>query len=430
MLRAALFGAGGIGLKSLATGIPISMLMEPTKARAETVVPSKVLILSTSQAGDPLNANVPGTYDDSRIQHSNDPLMAASPLSLGAVGTTAARPWAELPQSVLDRAAFIHHGTYTNAHPNHVKVMRLMGSTERNEMLVSLLAQELTGPLGTVQQEPISVGARGAGELISFQGRTLSNVSPRALSAALSPGDNGNLADLRPLRDSAVDEMYQLYKDHGTENQIRLLDRYVISREEAGSLSTDLVDRLSGIEGNDVADQIRAATILAAMNISPVITLHMKFGGDNHTDNEFTKETEEHVANVPLIGSMIETLDGMRSEGVLRHPVLFANLNVFGRDLMRKGRRGRDHNGRHHCTVLIGDGIEPGVYGGLRDKGDDMEAAAIDSSTGAASPSGDIPHEETFQTMAKTLGVALGVDRGRLDEAIEGGQVLEPALVG
>ena len=224
--------------------------------------------------------------------------------------------------------------------------------------------------------------------------------------------------------------MYQLYKDHGTENQIRLLDRYVISREEAGSLSTDLVDRLSGIEGNDVADQIRAATILAAMNISPVITLHMKFGGDNHTDNEFTKETEEHVANVPLIGSMIETLDGMRSEGVLRHPVLFANLNVFGRDLMRKGRRGRDHNGRHHCTVLIGDGIEPGVYGGLRDKGDDMEAAAIDSSTGAASPSGDIPHEETFQTMAKTLGVALGVDRGRLDEAIEGGQVLEPALVG
>ncbi len=430
MLRAALFGAGGIGLKSLASGIPLSMLMEPTKAHAQEALTSKVLIMSNSGAGDPLNANVPGTYEDSRIQHSRDPLMAASPLSLGSFGTTAARPWAELPQSVLDRAAFIHHGTYTNAHPNHVKVMRLMGSTERNEMLVSLFAKELAGPLATVQQEPISVGARSAGELISFQGRTLSNVSPRALAAALAPGDNPNLADLRPLRDQAVDELYQLYKDHGTENQIRLLDRFVISREEAQSISTDLVDRLTDISGNDVADQIKAATILAAMNISPVITLHMKFGGDNHTDNEFAKETEEQVENIPLIGSMMESLDGMRAEGVLRHEVMFANLNVFGRDLMRKGRRGRDHNGRHHCCVVIGSAMQPGVYGGLRDKGDDMEAAAIDSSTGRASPSGDIPHEETFQTMAKTLGVALGVDRARLDEAIEGGQVLEPALAG
>ena len=429
MLRAALFGTGAVGLKSLASGLPIPMLLAPMKARAQPPVPSKVLILSSSAAGDPLNANVPGTYEDPRIQHSNDPSMAATPFMLGSVATVAAKPWAELPPSVLDRTAFIHHGTYTNAHPNHVKVMRLMGATQRNEMLVSLLAAELRDPLGTVQQEPISVGARGAGELLSFQGRTLANVSPRALAAALSPGER-ILADLRPLRDQAVDEMYQLYKAHGTQQQRRLLDRFAISREEARNLSLDLVERLSSIEGNAVVDQIRAATVLAAMNVSPVITLNMRFGRDNHNDAEFVQEAGDQAENIPLIGSMIETLDEMRAEGVLRHQVVFATLNVFGRDLMRKGRRGRDHNGRHHCTVLVGDGIVPGVYGGLRDKGADMEAAAIDSATGRASESGDIPHEETFQSMAKTLGVGLGVSRERLDEAIEGGRVLEPALAG
>ena len=115
---------------------------------------------------------------------------------------------------------------------------------------------------------------------------------------------------------------------------------------------------------------------------------------------------------------------------MLRSDVIVGTLNVFGRDLARKGRQGRDHNGRHHCTVLIGEGLRGAVVGGIEPTGRDYQAQAIDSRSGSASASGDIPHEETFQSMAKTLGVALGVPRARLDEAITGGRVIETALSG
>ena len=427
MLYTALFGAGGLGLKSLATGIPMSILAKPLSARAQDIT-SRILILSASSAGDPINANVPGTYEDPAVEHPNDPRMAPTPMTIGGQQFTAAKPWADLPASILDKTVFFHHGTYTNAHPNHPKVMRLMGATERNEMIVSLYSDALAETLETVQREPISVGARRGSEILTFQGRSLANVSPVALRTALTQEEN-SLGDLRPLRDQAVDEIYALYQEQGTENQRRMLDRFVVTRDEARALSLDLVGRLATIEGNGEADQVLAASVLAAMNVSPVITLRIEFGGDNHTDSEFVRETEESVTGVGHIQTLVETVDGMRGEGVLRHEVIVGTLNVFGRDLARKGRAGRDHNGRHHVAVLIGEGLRGGVVGGIEPTGRDYQAQAIESATGRASASGDIPHEETFQSMAKTLGVALGVPRARLDEAIEGGKVIEPALV-
>ena len=201
-----------------------------------------------------------------------------------------------------------------------------------------------------------------------------------------------------------------------------------MTRDEARSLSLDLVERLSTIDGNGETDQVLAASVLAAMNVSPVVTLRIDFGGDNHSDNEFVRETNETVEGVGHIQTLVEAVDSMRTEGVLRNDVIVGTLNVFGRDLARKGRRGRDHNGRHHCAVLIGEGLRGGVVGGIEPTGNDYQAQAIDSATGRASASGNVPHEETFQSMAKTLGVALGVSRTRLDEAITGGQVIDTAL--
>lgn len=429
MLYTALFGAGGLGLKSLATGIPMSVLARPLSARAQDGVNARILILSCSSAGDPINANVPGTYEDPAVQHPNDPSMAPMPITIGGQQLTAARPWAELPPNILQKTVFFHHGTYTNSHPNHPKVMRLMGNVARNEMIVSVYSDALSDVLETVQREPVSVGARGGNEILTFQGRSLANVSPVALKTILAQDDNA-LGDLRPLRDQAVDEIYALYKEYGTENQRRTLDRFVVTRDEARSLSLDLVERLASIDGNNEADQVIAASVLAAMNVSPVITLRIRFGGDNHTDNEFARETEESVRGVGHLQTLVQAVDGMRAEGVLRKDVIVGTLNVFGRDLARKGRQGRDHNGRHHCAVLIGEGLRSGVVGGIEPTGRDYQAQAIDSGTGRASASGDIPHEETFQSMAKTLGVALGVPRTRLDETITGGKVIESALAG
>ena len=429
MLYTALFGAGGLGLKSLATGIPMSILARPLAARAQDAATTRILILSSSSAGDPINANVPGTYEDPVVEHPNGPEMAPTLMTIGGQQRTAAKPWAELPASMLAKTVFFHHGTYTNSHPNHPKVMRLMGSTERNEMLVSVFSDALSSVLETVQQEPISVGARGGNEILTFKGRSLANVSPVALKTALAQDENA-LGDLRPLRDQTVDEIYALYRQHGTENQRRMLDRFVATRDEARSLSLDLVERLASIDGNSETDQVLAASVLAAMNVSPAITLRINFGGDNHTDREFVRETEQSVAGVGHLKALVETVEGMRAEGVLRSDVIVGTLNVFGRDLARKGRAGRDHNGRHHCAVLIGEGLRGAVVGGIEPTGKDYQAQAIDSATGRASASGDIPHEETFQSMAKTLGVALGVPRTRLDEAISGGKVIETALAG
>ena len=84
-------GAGhrGYGLRALATGLPVGFLARPMawaqgnegacadKAKAQLPDPQHQL------AGDPLNANVPGTYDFPDIAHAADPRMAPTPISLG-----------------------------------------------------------------------------------------------------------------------------------------------------------------------------------------------------------------------------------------------------------------------------------------------------------------------------------------------------------
>src|SRR4051794_30487168 len=141
------FGAGGLGLRALATGLPVGAFLRSPRTFGQDACADKskaqYLILSTSAAGDPVNANVPGTYDFPDIPHALDPRMAATPLKLGANTFTAAKVWSTLPQWVLDRTSFFHHATLTNNHPNLPKVMRLMGATYKQEMLPSLLAKHL-----------------------------------------------------------------------------------------------------------------------------------------------------------------------------------------------------------------------------------------------------------------------------------------------
>jgi hypothetical protein len=431
LIHAALFGAGALGLRSLATGIPRGVLLDPLRASAQEMGPARTLILSTSSSGDPINGNVPGTYGAGKegLVHPQAVEMAATDLRLGDVMTRAAKPWADLSQSVKDRMAFFHHSTYTNSHPNHPKVMRLMGNTSRNEMLVSHFAKALSPVLSTTQAEPLSLGARGGGELLSFSGRTLSNVQPTALQQVLG-SPTGPLGSLVELRDNDVDRLHAIFKRDGTENQKRMLDRFAQSRREARAISEGLLDRLATIEGNDPIDQVRAAPVLAAMNLTPVITIHIPFGGDNHSDSNLQKETAETITGVALFGQLVASIDAMRAEGVLQHEVLVGSMNVFGRTLSRarKGYNGRDHNGRHHVTLLIGEAIKPGVYGGIESVGTDYGATAMDSATGQGRASGDIPYDETFGTVAKTMGKALGIDETALDEMIVNGRVLDAAL--
>ena len=126
----------------------------------------------------------------------------------------------------------------------------------------------------------------------------------------------------------------------------------------------------------------------------------------------------------------MQSIAELQTENVLRQEVVFSTLNVFGRtmSLQNKGLNGRDHNANHHCMVMIGDAIEPGVVGGITPTGNDWGATAIDSATGASAEAGDIPYEQTFASAAKTLGCALGISRADLDELIADGQPVLSAI--
>ena len=201
-----LFGVGLVGLRSVATGIPISILLDPRRALATGMAcpptgTSQFLILNSSYLGDAINTNVPGTYTNSKIAHPQDPTMAPTSMTVGGQAYTAALPWTTLPSDMLARTCFFHNMTKTVVHPDQPNVMKLSGAVTQHEMLVSMFAAQLSGCLGTVQTQPISLGATNSAEALTAQGAPLPMLSPLALASILTaPG--GPLATLEARRDA------------------------------------------------------------------------------------------------------------------------------------------------------------------------------------------------------------------------------------
>src|SRR4051794_24178037 len=206
-LLTSLFGTGLVGLRALATGLPVSFLLNPRRALADMPASgcpdtskAQFIIFNTSGQGDPINANVPGTYEDAKIAHSADPTMAPTQFTIGGKTLTAAAPWAALPQAVLDRTCFWHLMTNTPVHPKEPDVLQLMGRTYAGEMLPSLLAKQLAPCLGTIQAQPLCLGATTPAEGLSFAGSALPIIPALALKSTLTSAA-GPLTDLQPLRD-------------------------------------------------------------------------------------------------------------------------------------------------------------------------------------------------------------------------------------
>ena len=424
-----LFGAGWLGLRALATGVPVAILANPRRALADDAAAcfskakAQYLILSTSGSGDPLNANVPGTYAFPDIAHSLDPQMAKTPFKLGGSTVEAALPWSTLPQALLDRTSFFHHTTLTNSHANQPKVMKLMGATRRQEMLVSFFANQLAACFGTVQVEPVVVGASGSGEFLSYEGRVLPALAPTALRDTLA-NPAGPLGTLQQLRDADLNRLNAIFKAHGNTEQRTFLDRLATTQTEARGISQALLENLAAITANDATNQVLAAVTLIKMNVSPVVSMHIPFGGDNHTDVDLAGETKQTVAATATMALLYQKLTDLG----LQDQVTFAAMNVFGRTLAKKGTTGRDHLANHHTTVMFGKGIKAGVVGGLEPKAGDYAAMPIVSSTGAGADAGDIPFEETLGALGKTLGSAIGISSAALDENILLGKPVTAAL--
>lgn len=422
LILSTLFGAGHLGLRALATGLPASILLQPRRSLADACADrarAQYVIWATSGSGDPSNANVPGTYDDPGISHSQLPEMAPTRMTLSGRATTAAKPWASLPQDVLDRACFFHHTSLTNSHANQSKVLKLMGGVKRQEMLISLMSKQLAPCLSTVQTEPASV----SGEFITFGGRVMPPLTPVGLRDVLiSP--KGPLTNLQAMRDEDLDRMSAVLKETGNTSQRAFLDQMARSKSELRSISDSLLGSLSTIKANDVEGQLIAAVALIQMNVTPASVILIPFGGDNHSDANLARESAQHVSGVGAIGSLMTKL----AAAGLQDRTTFVLMNVFGRSLNRPTLMGRDHLGNHHCSVIIGKRIRGGIVGGVTKMGSDFGAMAINSTTGAADANGDIRFEQTLGAVGKTIGAAVGLTDDVLGDQITTGKVVQAAL--
>lgn len=430
-LLTGLYGtAGALGLRALATGLPAWFLANPRKASAQDMAcaisnlgKAQYLIVAASSGGDAHSCNCPGTYGSPTIIHPTQAEMAATDFMLGTTKVTAAAPWAALTAPVLARTNFFHHTTGGTVHGDHPKVMKLLGRTANGEMWPSIYAKHLAKCLGTVQPEPVSVGTGGnALEAISFQGRTLPNVTPLQLKQLLTGSKTDPVVTLRTLRDATLDSLNTLFKTDGTTEQKGFLDAMASSQHQVRQLAASLATTLNAITSNTVAGQALAAAALIAAKVTPVVTLHIPFGADNHTDPALYDEWFDHTDHdgskrgVPGIQAV---MDAVASLG-LTDQVTFATMNVFGRDLSGTAkvtsRGGRDHFGNHSVMVMIGKNVNPGVTGGaVLLSGSVYGAGGIDTATGAAvAGGGDIKVADTHVAAAKTLGVALGIDASLL----------------
>jgi hypothetical protein len=449
-LLTTLFGAGHIGLRALATGLPAWFIARPRLATAQSLQCAidaqdklQYLIVSTSSNGDPINCNCPGTYDGAaNAIHPQQAEVAATPVQLGSKTYNAALPWAStanggaLAPATLGRINFFHHLTGSTVHGDQPKVMKLLGATSQGEMLVSAFAKHLSGCFGTVQPEPIAVGAgRNSSEMISYAGRTLPSISPTQLKQLLTGSKTDPLVKVRSLRDTSLDALNALAKTDATNVQMQFLDNLATSQQQVRELADQLATTLANIKGDDISGQALAAAALIAAKVTPVVTVHVPFGGDNHTDQNLQNEADQHVSGVQGIQAIQDALTSLS----LTDKVTFATLNVFGRNLNGidkvTSRTGRDHYGNHSVMVMIGKNVAPGVTGGVVASGSSgaYMASDIDSGTGNAVSGGDIPAAQTHVAAARTLGVALGIPSAQIGPdfvATAGGKVVNSTLSG
>jgi hypothetical protein len=313
--------------------------------------------------------------------------------------------------------------TNTPVHSKEAEVLKLMGETQNNEMFPSVLAKSLAPCLNTIQTQPISVGALTPSEGLSFGGAALPVVPPLALKATLA-NPEGPLKILEPLRDSALDQLYDLYRNEATPAQKQYIDSLATSRRQVRAIKQDLLNALSSIKDNGADAQVLAAITLIRMNVSPVIAIHIPFGGDNHNDTALALETAQTVSGVATMASMMSQL----ASAGLQDLVTFMSLSVFGRTLGPGNENGRQHNENHQLSITIGKPFRGGVIGGIGPVAKDYGALAIDAATGAGSPGGDIQPIDTMSAFAQTMLAAVGADPSVISSPNETAKVITGAL--
>jgi len=431
-LLGTLFGAGMIGLRSAASGLPAAFIANPRRALAQVpaemcsnAAKAQYVIFSTSAQGDPINTNAPGTYIDTNIVHPQDPTMAPKSIMVGGTSWQAATPWSTLG-ATLGQTTFFHLMTNTPIHPKEHDVLTLLGAAQNVdtsvEMFPSLLARQLAPCLGTLQTQPVSIGGP---ETITFGGAALPTIPPTALAATLA-SQQGALGQLQKLRAQTLDTaIMPIYRDGGASPaQLQYIDSLVTSQQQMQGIQQSLLTAITGLKDNSVASQIAAAVALIQMKVSPVLAIHIPFGSDNHSDANLATETAETVSGVASLVALFQALTAAN----LQDQVSFLSLNVFGRTMGPATTAGRNHNGNHQLSLAIGKPFKSAVIGGVAQVAGDYGAVDIDATSGAPTPGGNIKAIDTMTSFAKSVMTAFGGDPTVISQQITGGAVV-PAMI-
>ncbi len=418
LLIAGMLSGGGIGLRSLMTGLPVHFLTQRSMAAAG----GTFLVYCGRSSGDPVNCNVPGTYKTG-YDHSEE-FRNPVDLRIGTQVHKAASAWNTLNADIKKTANFFHLHTLTNSHNEMDSVSKIFGAIEpiegrTAEMLPSMIAYEMSKMLGTSLDNPIAMQGP-----LQFKGRTQTVYRPTDITSLFPTGLSDARVNARKFRDQLVDSTYRDIKTNGTPAQKRFLANHAISGDKAKELGDQLAQALNGINGNGTDDKMRTAAALLALKVTPVVTMGLDFGGDNHGDTNLTNETNKHKSSIASINLLYEALKGYGIED----KTIFSLMNVFGRTPTVNGRGGRDHHGQQSIMFSFGNGIKGGMIGDLMPSSRrGFQSSPLNSQTGRVE-NPDIDHKETLHSAAKSLMVATGISESKVNKIVTGGKVVKAYL--
>lgn len=414
-------GLSSLWLRSLTTGLPISWLLQPiqaAKAQSQSINQQvrkpTFLIYSTSEGACPINNNAPHSYDYPNFKHSSSSLMNPTTWLIGNQQHTAGYIWTTLDPEIVGQLALIHHQT-------HIELHSLKGGQTLNsqikagETLPGLIANQMHGALQTTNTTMLSTGSN-----INFQNNALvPQLTPIGLKSALARVP-GQLGKTQTLRDATVDKINTILKPNVTASEKRLLDSFILSRQESRQLSDAIINTLDQIQSDDTAGEIAMLCAVFLMRLTPAVGISLGFGGDNHWDDEkLSTEVNSHQQSIDTINLLYKQLKAYN----LHTQVTFALLNAFGRTF--EDAVGRTHHGGDNLAMVFGPAIQAGVYGSLSSDG---KAVAFDGNSGQSSPSGTINADNGFASVGRTIGAACGIAEKDLDEHIPASKTITAML--
>ena len=202
------------------------------------------------------------------------------------------------------------------------------------------------------------------------------------------------------------------------------IDSLVTSQQQVRNINQNLLDSLASIKDNSAASQILAAVTLIQMKVTPVIAIHIPFGGDNHRDIGLANETAQTVSGVATIASLMQQL-------AARGPAGSGHVHV--------AQRVRPHDRREQHRRAAAQPEPPGVASrsASRSRAASSAASARSRTTTARSRSTEErqgrprrrhPADELARVVRPTMLAAVGVDPAVISGQILSGTVVNAAL--